>query len=1391
MRGASGGPTSLPKNIAIAAKGLDAAVGVKKPLGEYATYQAGEKAQEFIKEKYPLPEKRPLNFGEKLSYGFGQTLGFVAGGVASRAVKASTAVVPLLFGQSAVDLFEQAEAAGKTDGEKYQAWMLGLGLDASEALPVSRLLDRVNTTTGGTLTQFVKKAALGGIEEAGQEFLQEASQQKVETELIGEGIREGEGTGQYFSGAVESAELGGIIGTTMNILGMAAGLPSVGRTERRAAQERIDAELEGLNKQLDQIEQTKDQAPTVAPAGVSAAAAADPSTTPKTKVVEVKGVGKRAFPESMSDEEIQAVLRSEFPAESSTAIVQEVEIGESEGTISESIKRSREEEFLPEKFEGMVPSLQEKLEPQGRAQILKDLSKKLQIPFRSGRFGSRAFGVYKPQQHVIRSKVSHDISNIAHEIGHHIHNVLYPPQEKSGFLDIKPLKPYAQELTPLGKPTSPGKNPTQPRLIREGYANFVRMYLTEPVTSKEVAPKFYEFFESEIAKHGDLSDVLQHFRAQVKLYAEMPALAKVDSMIDTDPEQPASTNRWQKFYTSVVDRFKPLQDAVDLMEESGAAVSTDENAYKLARLFQGWAGKADHFLQFGTFASGSLDVTGKGLKKILEPVADDLDNLRRFLVSTRAIEKAAQGIDAGIDSKTAQEALTQLQGDVGDDQVNKYAAVAEDLYKYQSSLLDYLESSGVMDPELRQKFEPKNALYVPFFRVMEEAPVIGKRKAGTRKLTDLWQPTKRMKGSRRPIIDPLESIVKNTYTFINLAERNRVAQAMVKQAEASEGAGWLVEDVTKKMVPTSFKLGEIKKEIEPLIIRELQMAGAMKPGEMRSDILSESDLDSILTIFRPEAFAPKGQNIISVFRDGKRKFYQLHPELYKTMQGLDEEEVNFLMRVLAAPAKILRLGATALSPEFSLRNPVRDAEAAFVQSESGFVPGLDSIRGLFHVLRRDDLYQEWIRSGGAHAAMISLDRTHVKQSLKDLMASKKEWVMMHPVEALRVFSEATEAMTRVGEFGKARGQGASRRESAFRSREVSLDFARIGTQGRIVNMITAFWNAGVQGTDKFVRVHKNAPKRALIRGSALTVIGLLSYTANRDEEWYQEAPRWLKDWAWLISAKGTPLEKYTPYITIPKPFLWGHVYSTVPERVMEWIDTRDKSAFDHLASSTLDQLNPGIVPTAVKPVIEAWANRNIFTGRRLDSLSMEMQKVDPTYRAHPYTSLWAQTTAQALKRAGIKVSPIVLDNTLYGYTGGLGRTVTKGVDMLTDDNAPAPHISDLPVMRAFTGRYPSSNSESVHKFYERLEELEGKKGTAKFAWDNGIELDPDERLTPAENFELAHLTKINTQMSEARKNILAIQRHKTMSPRLKRERIDALNTEIIRLARAAMRRKAA
>src|SRR5690606_37210344 len=178
------------------------------------------------------------------------------------------------------------------------------------------------------------------------------------------------------------------------------------------------------------------------------------------------------------------------------------------------------------------------------------------------------------------------------------------------------------------------------------------------------------------------------------------------------------------------------------------------------------------------------------------------------------------------------------------------------------------------------------------------------------------------------------------------------------------------EKIDMPVKPTKIQLQEIE--------RTLKEAGVDT---------KEVDLEQVAVIFRPYTYRSAKDNIVTIFKNGKPVMYQLDPELYIAVKSLDSQSAHWLTDILSVPAQWLRAGAT-LTPDFPAKNILRDQFTAYVYSKYGYLPVVDAIRGLSHVLKRDDLYWKWYASGGAHGALVSLDRDYMQKNFKKILTER-------------------------------------------------------------------------------------------------------------------------------------------------------------------------------------------------------------------------------------------------------------------------------------------------------------------------------------------------------------------------------------------------------------------
>ena len=1052
-----------------------------------------------------------------------------------------------------------------------------------------------------------------------------------------------------------------------------------------------------------------------------------------------------------SEADLQARLAAEMDAEVDQEFAGESDVYERVGDRPElPVLEEAERADLP-------PELVRK------SDIIKELSGALSdIPIRIGRISQRgALGIYKVQSETIRLRRANDIPVAAHEIGHAINRLFYGGAK--GRLNWRPLIKFRDELAALA---TPGKKGTT---IPEGFAEFVRLYITDPKQAKEKAPTYHAEFETELFSHPELRDSLTAVQRMIRRYIEQPAQSKVHSMIRSASEKLgpkfSAAKSFNDFYTAVIDRLNPINEVVKDMEAaSGNTLSFEKNAYKMARVTAGWIGKADRYLRYGTLDFNSLKSTGKGLQQIIESVlrAGRREAFDDYLSAKRAIELDGRGIEAGFEIEAAKQTVTELEGEFSD--------VATELYAYQDRMLDYRVQAGLIDQDAVARIREANKFYVPFRRVMDEQ---ARQATGSgESMVNLASGLKRIKGSGREVISPLESIMADTMEMVSLAERNHVGQLLREQALETDGSGKWFEPVPPKMRETTFQLSEIKKV--------LQDRGLFVEG------MDGKTLNALAAVYRPDMQPSQSENIISVVVDGKPELFQVHPDLHKALSP-DPKSTSAVVKFFASITRLKRAGATGVNPEFVGLNIIRDAFAAGVLSRNGFIPFVDTARGMFSVLKKDGYYEEWMRSGGAQAALVSMDRTHLKQNIDDMIASPVQWVVAHPIDALRIFGEISENATRLGEYKKARKKDKSAREAAYDARDL-IDFARHGASDtiRAINSMTAFYNASIQGTDKFLRRMKEDPKETSFRAAmSITLPSMILYALNKDDEEYKEQPTFLKDMFWLIPTKGTPLYGHTPFLRIPKPHIEGAIFGTAMERVMDFVIGKDPQAFDGLLSTIerasipgqklVDAAPPLPVPDWALPAVEWWANKSLFRDGPI--VPMSLQRLPGRYQAQPWTSEYAKGLSNMAHRAGIDVSAVKIENAVFGLTAGTGRMLAKISDPLLrgDDEPerPSKTAADYPIVRAFAVRPASGSGQSIERFYERIGELDKLNNAENFArrYRRGS-LEP---MSSEDRRAFKRMSTARTRMNALSQSAKAIEHRTDMSGDEKRDQIEDLS----------------
>ena len=267
-------------------------------------------------------------------------------------------------------------------------------------------------------------------------------------------------------------------------------------------------------------------------------------------------------------------------------------------------------------------------------------------------------------------------------------------------------------------------------------------------------------------------------------------------------------------------------------------------------------------------------------------------------------------------------------------------------------------------------------------------------------------------------------------------------------------------------------------------------------------------------------------------------------------------------------------------------------------------------------------------------------------------------------------------------------------EAAFESRDF-MDFARHGKAGQAWNKYAAFANASIQGWDKLARSldFKQDPKRATRTMAKLMLFSVLPammlFMTYKDDDWYKEAPEWLKSTHWLFKLGDM-------VIRVPKANDVGiRFLSYAVERGLNDSYRKEPMKFKEYLRPLQDAL-PGILPTALLPIIENMANYSFFTDRPIVSQSQE--KLPEKMQYGPYTSSLSKWIGETFG-----VAPKKVDNFITGYTGSIGMALPKLYDMISGKQSANLSLEEMPILRGYL--YPELKSPaSVEKFYKEYNE---------------------------------------------------------------------------------------
>jgi hypothetical protein len=766
------------------------------------------------------------------------------------------------------------------------------------------------------------------------------------------------------------------------------------------------------------------------------------------------------------------------------------------------------------------------------------------------------------------------------------------------------------------------------------------------------------------------------------------------------PPEPPGPFNLSTMYRQFVSELGPARDIDKLLENEGLLDrSKDIGIEDMMRQTYGSSMRAGYFLKEGVLDPITLtkksDLSFMSIMKDIHAMKGSVDEFNTYRASLRTIEKADQGIETGVMS------LDEAKANAADPNLKRYADVNTKLQAWKDGSLEYGRDSGLFSQEQVDRMRAANTSHISFRRVMDNVqPSGGKRGFKAR------DPLKRMEGSDRKIIDPTMADMDNMVQIVRMADRNRAIGSVIGAIEAK---GKLAD----------LGLTKIEGPLPPTMA---------EPG---SDVFKPyGETGEGFEPFLAQRGTRKGlaDNQFLYFRNGKAELWEAtDPLLAQLMRGADStQEANAVISVATAMANIQRKGIVS-TPDFPLRNTMRDQITAFIADPHSPPPFVTWMRGAMHVWKMDKEYWDWVAKGGAGTALADMETNYIQRDINRLMDTEtgtygKMWnTVRHPIEAATLIAERLDAITRVGYKLHLEGKGIDSFKAATLSRKAALDFAERGTAAISQGMakITPFFRPNVLGLKQYGEALIEKPGATVFKAmAAITMPSLALYALNylQDEygdlpegQKYKELPRWQRDTMLVFPSVGGIR------LRLPVPQILNVAFGGLPVRFLDHWVQHDKHAFEGWANSFLAQFVPPLIPTVGLPVMEAITNHSFFAGKPLVPTSMEKATGDMQYT--DATTEPAKALARILgphQHDIADISPIVVDNFVRQWTGTLGYQAMKAVGATMKTSAPW-QIGDIPFVGSFFVRNPTMSAYSIQNFYEGMERLEAAQANVRLA----------------------------------------------------------------------------
>ena len=495
------------------------------------------------------------------------------------------------------------------------------------------------------------------------------------------------------------------------------------------------------------------------------------------------------------------------------------------------------------------------------------------------------------------------------------------------------------------------------------------------------------------------------------------------------------------------------------------------------------------------------------------------------------------------------------------------------------------------------------------------------------------------------------------------------------------------------------------------------------------------------------------KNYLKRMVNGKAEIYQVPKDIKEIADNVTPFQLGALGRIISAPQRLLRAGATGLSAPFTAANYVKDQASSAVFSKNvvathapaNIASGIYQAAKDFGVGVDDPLWQKFTQHLGDTTQYDFIrNAKNAKLLSRELRLGQKGRIAnstIHPIRTLEDLNQITEKATRFqnfkGIYQKAIKDGLSETEATKQATlaawQNSVDFSRMGNVTQALNLLIPYFNAGVQGTRLLGRSFAQRPlatsaKTVGLIGMPLMGITLWNMSDPERKAIYNNISDYEKEHNMVFVLPGAhQLEdgSYEGVFKIPLQQGLSNLVQPIRLGVESYANqapadvAKMATQFLGAVSGPINTDSPGaaiggLIPQVAKPLVQQAANTDFFSGKPIvqdyinKATDANGNPIAENKKAYPYTSGSSRMIGDALN-----VSPIRVDKFIKDTSGKVGQYTQNAVDsaLAAAGVIPKEQIGGVSVPSDFVRRFARAsgkenfNKSEGAKYYDNLKQV--------------------------------------------------------------------------------------